>query len=102
MGDAKGLLSAAMRTSCRLVPPVLTALTAASQGSGVAADLGIRLVPDLGVRLGVVTCRLGVRVADAVHLLSSPSTLWPGVLTRNSSREVLIFCIFWNIPLKLP
>lgn len=54
LGDAKGLLSAAMRTSCLLVPPVFTALTADSLGSGVPAARGLRLAVDLGVRLGVV------------------------------------------------
>lgn len=61
-GDAKGLLKAAMRTSCLRPPPDRTPLTA-SLASGVqaaprrgvrlVADLGVHLVADLGVRLAV-------------------------------------------------
>lgn len=75
LGEAKGLRNAAMRTSCRLPPPVFTPRTPASGvilplepgvRPGVTADLGVRL--RVAARLGV---RLGVREVDAPA--SSPS-----------------------------
>lgn len=90
LGDANGLLSAAMRTSCLLVP-VFTALTADSPGSVVAVALAVRFAPDRGVRLGVAAWRLGVRADAGAHSFSSPSRIRPGVLTRHSSRDSVLF-----------
>lgn len=90
LGDAKGLLNAAMRTNCLLVPLLFTALTADSLASGVPPARGLRLA-DLCVRPGVTACRLGVRVTAGECSFSSPSMILPGVLTRHSSRDCVLF-----------
>lgn len=92
-GEAKGLRNAAMRTSCRLPPPVFTPRTLAS-GVFLPLEPGVRpgVAVDLGVRLGVVArrgVRLGVREVDAPA--SSPSHIRPGVPTKHSSRENSLF-----------
>lgn len=87
LGDAKGLLSAAIRTSCLLVPLVFTVLTARALASGVQAPRGVRLLVDLGVRLGVMVVRAADRfgVCDVpVQSHSSPPDVLPGVMTRHS------------------
>lgn len=87
LGDAKGLLSAAMRTSCLLVPLDFTVLTAESLALGVCVP---RLLVERGVRLGVMV----VRAADRFGVCespSSPSDALPGVITRHSSRDCLLF-----------
>lgn len=96
-GEAKGLRSAAMRTSCLLPLPGLTPRTLAS-GVLRPLDPGVRpgVAVDLGVRRGVVArpgVRLGVREEDGPA--SSPSHTRPGVSTKHSSREnSLVLCSF--------
>lgn len=97
LGEAKGLRSAAMRTSCLLPPPVLTPRTPAS---GVFRPLepGVRpgVAPALGVRLGVAPARPGVRLGvwEVDAPASSPSHILPGVCTKHSSRvNSLVLCI---------
>lgn len=46
LGDEKGLLNAAMRTSCLLDPLLFTALMADSLGSGPPADRGACLAAE--------------------------------------------------------
>lgn len=92
-GEAKGLRSAAMRTSCLLPPPVFTPRTAAS-GVLRALEPGVRpgVVEALGVRLGVIVrpgVRLGVREVDAQA--SSHSRVRPGVSTKHSPRANSLF-----------
>lgn len=91
LGDAKGLLSAAMRTSCLLVPLDFTVLTAESLAPGVCAP---RLLVDRGVRLGVTVVRAADRFGVCDMPTQSPSSLsdaLPGVITRHSSRDCLLF-----------
>lgn len=95
LGDAKGLLSAAIRTSCLLVPVVFTVLTAES-----LAPRGVRLLVDLGVRPGVMVVRAAYRfgVCDVpMQSHSSPSDVLPGVMTRHSWRDCLLL---WNLWLE--
>lgn len=87
LGDAKGLLSAAIRTSCLLVPVVFTVLTAVSLASGVPAPRGVRFLVDLGVRPGVMVLRAADRfgVCDVpLQSHSSQSDVLLGVMIRHS------------------
>lgn len=96
LGEAKGLLNAAMRTSCLLPPPAFTPRTPAS-GVLLPLEPGVRPGVALGVRLGVAArpgVRLGVREVDAPA--SSPSHVRPGVATKHSSRaNSLVLCSLW-------